>query len=231
MLARKAIKLTSNALNLNVSIDLFAKVIDKAEMGKSRWIEKVCGIVVVLATVGGAEATAGKQEVQWAFSIDFAVTPDQNAIAWKKSGDGDASIEGGRLRLRSQMGDGISFTLGGAVGDARWDGSKPSALTFRARVVEALKGETAAHVAVRTGDRLFLIPIRDREDRSYHFLFTESGDGRLFIDGEEQSSVLARPIPDEKFTNGVTFGDLGASTGGETEWSDFRWTNEGAFEP
>ncbi len=168
---------------------------------------------------------------QWDFSIDFSVLPDENPVAWKKGGQGEAVIEDGRLHLRSQLSDGIAFSLIGGVGDPRWDGTKPSTIVFRARVIESLKGEAAGHLSVRAGDRLFLIPIRDREVRSYRFLFGESGDGRLFVDGDEQPPVLARPLPDEKFVNGITFGDLGASTGGETEWSEFRWTNQGAFEP
>lgn len=189
-------------------------------------------ILILVLCAAGATLFAKTPPGKWPFAIDFQWLPSENSPAWIKGGSGEAVIENGKLRLRSNVENGIAFTLRGGEGDAFWDGSRSLTIQFRARVIESLQGDIAAHVSVRTGELAYLIPIRDTEEHTYHFLIGEgTREGRLFIDGVEQSPVRGRPLPDQKLINGVTFGDLGGSTGGETEWSDFRWTTEGAFEP
>lgn len=188
-----------------------------------------CMAVGFLVTVMASAVKAGPDK--WAFSVDFSQTPDKNLPAWKPGGRGESLIESGKLHLKSSLEDGIAYSISGSSGSAVWDATKPSTIRFKVRVIESLGGETAAHVGIRAENRYFLIPINNREEKTYQFLFTEDGNGRLFIDGVEQGEIKARPMPDKRATNAILFGDLGGSTGGETEWSEFRWTNEGAFEP
>lgn len=167
----------------------------------------------------------------WPFAIDFSQLPEKDLPAWTRGGQGEAEVKEGKLHLRSSLEEGIAYSLAGEAGSAIWDGTLPSTVRFRVRIVDSLAGDTAAHVAIRAENRYFLIPISNREEETYQFLFTEEGNGRLFIDGQEQTGIKAHPMPDKKNTNLIMFGDLGGSTGGETEWSEFQWTNEGAFEP
>lgn len=168
---------------------------------------------------------------KWDHAVNFQTLPNEGDPQWTKGGVGEAVIEDGKLILRSDLEGGIAFSLKGKVGDPVWDSTKPTTIQFRARVVSSISNATAAHVSLRTGEVAYLIPVQGGESHVYHFLVDGDGVGRLFIDGAEQSLIKGRPIVESDFVNGVTFGDLGNKTGGETEWTDFRWTNNEAFEP
>lgn len=172
-----------------------------------------------------------EQKIPWAFEVAFDVPPDEGFPPWNRAGNGEAWIENGKLRIKSDLLQGMAFTLRGGEGDSVWDGTKASTVRFRVRVISSENSDTAAHVSIRAGDRYFLIPIKDTEEKEYHFLFEEAGDGRLFINGIEDRPVKARALQAKDHPNSLMFGDLGSATGGETEWSEFRWTNTGAFEP
>ncbi len=180
---------------------------------------------------GFAGAARAEDPSRWNHAIDFQNPPERNFPPWTLGGTGSAKTENGKLRLRSDLEGGIAYSLAGEIGSDIWDGSRPSTVRFRVRVITSEPGDIAAHVGIRAENRSFLIPIRDREEQTYHFLFTEEGNGRLFIDGKEQGEIKPRPIASGKDTNSIIFGDLGGSSGGETEWSALEWTNEGAFEP
>ncbi len=188
-------------------------------------------MLALAALWGGTQWLPSKSLENLAFAVDFGQLPEENLPAWKRGGKGEVLLQEGKLYLKSSMEDGIAYHLAGQTGSAIWDGTKPSTIRFRVRVVALETADTAGHVAVRAENRYFLIPIQNEDEATYQFLFEEDGNGRLFIDGQEQVEIKAHPMPEKKLTNCLMFGDLGGSTGGETEWSMFEWTNEGAFEP
>lgn len=187
-------------------------------------------LAMSIGLFGQLEALAATPN-EWPFSLDFSSYPEENLPAWKRAGAGEVHLEEGRLRLQSDLEGGIAYTLAGGIGDAVWDSTKPTTLRFRVRVVDSIDGPIGGHVTVRRGEKVFVIPLIDREERTYQFLIGEGDEARLFIDGMEQAPIRARPHSGRGPDNAVMFGDLGGAIGGETEWTEFSWTNEGTFEP
>lgn len=190
---------------------------------KGGWLAGLLFLWAVITPVAGGEPVF--------HSLSFKNTPDLEEFGWVRSGHaGDMIVGDGVLRMESDLPGGNAYSLTGGEGDPLWDGSRPSTIRFRVRVVENIETSPAAHVSVSDEFWLYLIPIRETELQEYVLLIDGDGFSRLFVDGVEVGGVSRRPLGTAP-PHTLRFGDIGSQAGGVTEWSEFSWTSEGAFEP
>jgi len=208
--------------------------------------------VFVGVFAGLASVAAGAQT--WTAEYDADAPPGVSTPAWHVHADEGASVAaaGGLLRMTSaQKGGGGQFLCIGRNtpdaylketewGDASaWDGSKPSTLEFRMRVVETYAGcALAGQVQVSNGSDYFYlhlgpaglcdargVPRRAFDATQFHTyrVTLKEGVPNLYVDGEAFPAACFSPGRHGR--NALIFGDVSSATAGVTEWAFIRWTN------
>ena len=211
-----------------------------------------------LAAIAAAGVLCAAAVAQtWTAVYDGDVLPNEADPAWAVSTDAGGSVEAtdGVLRLTTPQSPrgGAFIALGrntpdqyltetGWGGREAWDGSRPSTLEFRLRVVRTFSGcKLACQVQASDGRRYFYLHVgpagicdgagnvrRELDTTEFHTYRVTLKDGipNLTVDGE------AFPVtcfsPGYVARNALIMGDVSSATAGETEWDYIRWTNQEA---
>ena len=122
-----------------------------------------------------------------------------------------------------------------------WDGSQPTTVEARMRVVELLDGARIAAMLqasngwttwnlefgedglYNTGQRVFELDAS--AFHVYRFTFRD-GEANALVDGERLPQSCIRELPHQR--NALMVGDFSSAVAGVTEWDAIRWTNREA---
>ncbi len=179
-----------------------------------------------------AEQARG-EEIGWEHEFVFTELPSTLNSGWKPHGGG-GEIMGDALVLDPGDREYIGWIFnGGPESNGAWDGSQPTTVEFRLRVLSPAVG---ASITVSNGDRIHRFSFKNRDWETYRIVL-DAGVATLYRANSEVpvSSSDGKPVSEGSGgpigNNSISFGKLYSKLEGISEWQFLRWTHREARPP